>query len=229
MQTATVLDPDDRTNPIAELSAREALLYHGTHSGFRNSIEKHGFSFEFFDRDFGEPIRVIVEACDTLYWKQNGYAAAKSFSDQRLVYFTLVFKRARDYASNLGSERIDGAIKAGEAFCKFARDPAQNKAHADYWRTALEQHGPHDLTEAVVANLSNRELVDRLGDQVENAVLTLKAAMQTGHPVVYAVQFDPAAGEFTREASAGVRLRLVGPERIVARIDYPNGVTPDVF
>ena len=82
MQTFTITDPHDRENPIVELSTADSLMYDGTHSMFCPLIEHQGFCFDGFKIAYGAEIRTIVAACDELYFKPEGYAATKGFSDK---------------------------------------------------------------------------------------------------------------------------------------------------
>lgn len=236
MQTLTINDPRDRENPIVELSTVDSLMYHGTHSMFCPLIEQQGFCFDGFKATYGAEIRAIVAACDELYFKPDGYAAAHGFSDKNWVYFSASFRSARGYALNVGCERIDGALRAANLFLAFARDKHRVELQATYWEGVLKQHGPHLATEQVLANLRNTDLVRKLAEQVETAHSVLNLATRQGHPVVYAVGadrkwvygFDAVKVEDChKEPFGGIRLTAVSADRIVARIEYPNGISPD--
>lgn len=236
MQTFTITDPHNRDNPIVELPAADSLIYHGTHSMFCPLIEQQGFCFDGFKTAYGAEIRTIVAACDELYFKPDGYAAANGFSDKNWVYFSASFRSARGYALNVGCERIDGALRAAKVFLAFARDKRRVELQAAHWEGILKQHGPHLATERVLANLRNADLVRELAEQVENAHSVLGMATTQGHPVVYAVRADRkwvyeedevATKDCHPEPFGGIRLPAVSAERIVARIEYPNGISPD--
>src|SRR5262245_11259040 len=153
MRTFTIADPHNRENPIEALSVADPLMYHGTHSMFSPVIEKQGFCYETFNATFGTEIRTIVAACDELYFKPNGYLGATGFSDRGLVYFSASFRSARGYAVNVGGERIDGALRAGNEFLAFAGDNRRVDRLAARWKTVLREHGPDSATERVLANL----------------------------------------------------------------------------
>lgn len=236
MQTFTITDPHDRENPIVELSTADSPMYHGTHSMFCPLIEQQGFCFDGFEAAYGAEVRTIVAACDELYLRPDGYAAAKGFSDKNLVYFSASFRSARGYALNVGCERIDGALRAANAFLAFAHDKHRVELQAAHWEGVLNQHGPHSATERVLASLRNTDLVRKLAEQVENAHSVLNLLTRQGHPVVYAVRADRkwirGAGAIAtpgchREPFGGIRLAAVSADRIVARIEYPNGISPD--
>jgi hypothetical protein len=236
VHTFTITDPHDRENPLVKLSIVDPLMYHGTHSMFCPLIEQQGFCFDGFDASYGAQIRAIVAACDELYFKPDGYAAAKGFSDKKFVYFSGSFRSARSYAINVGSERIDGALRAGNGFMAFARNKESVERQAAHWENVLKQHGPDFLTERVLSNLRNTDLVRKLMEQVETAHTALTLATKQGHPVVYAVRadrkwvqrFDAVDSEDShREPFGGISLSKVPTDRIVARIDFPNGISPD--
>src|SRR5262245_57894206 len=236
MEAFTITDPHDQENPFVELWTADSLMYHGTHSIFCPLIEQQGFCFDSFEATYGAEIRTIVAACDELYFKPDGYAAAKGFSDKNWVYFSASFRSARGYALNVGGERIDGALRAANAFLAFARDKHRVERQAAHWERVLKQHGPHSATEQVLANLRSTDLARKLTEQVENAHSVLNLATRQGHPVVYAVRADRkwvrgaaagAIGDCHREPFGGINLTEVSADRIVARIEYPNGISPD--
>jgi hypothetical protein len=236
MHTLTITDPHDRENPVLESTA-DSLIYHGTHSMFSHLIEQRGFCFDGFNAAYGAEIRSIVAACDELYFKPDGYAAAKGFSDRQFVYFSASFLSARAYARNIGGERLDGALRAANAFLAFARDKHLVERQAAHWVAVLKQHGrPHAATERVLLNLRSADLVTKLAELVENAHSVLSLATRGGYPVVYAVHDERrrisgtdalATGDFQEESFGGIRLTAVSSDRIVARIEYPNGISPD--
>jgi hypothetical protein len=236
MQMFRITDPDDRENPVTEVSSADSLIYHGTHSTFSPLIEKQGFCFDGFKAAYGAEIRSIVDACDELYFKPDGYATAKGFSDKNCVYFSASFLSARAYALNVGGERLDGALRAAYAFLAFARDKHLVERQAAHWVAVLKQHGPHAATERVLFNLRSTDLVRKLAEQVENAHSVLNLAIRDGYPVVYVVHDQRrwisgtdavAAGDCHEEPFGGIHLTAVSSERIVARIEYPNGISPD--
>lgn len=237
MHTFTITDPDDRENPVVELSTEDSLIYHGTHSMFSPRIEEQGFCLDDFSAAYGAEIRTIVAACDELYFKPDGYAAAKGFSDKNCVYFSASFLSARAYAINVGGERLDGGLRAAEKFLAFARDKHLLERQATHWVAVLKQHGrPHAATERVLFNLRSTGVVRKLAEQVENAHSILSLAIRDGYPVVYAVHDERswisgtdelATGDFHKEPFGGIRLTQVSSDRIFARIEYPNGISPD--
>jgi hypothetical protein len=90
-------------------------------------------------------------------------------------------------------------------------------------------------TEQVLANLRNTDLVRKLAEQVENAHSVLNLATKQGHPVVYAVRADrkwiyeddeEATEDCHLEPFGGISLTAVSADRIMARIEYPNGISP---
>lgn len=236
MQTFTITDPRNVENPIVEISSEVSLIYHGTHSMFSALIEQQGFCFDGFKAAYGAETQTIVAACDELYFKPDGYAAAKGFSDKNWVYFTASFRSARGYALNVGGERIDGALRAANTFLAFARDKHRVERQAAHWERVLKQHGPHPATEEVLANLRSSDLVYKLAEQVENARSILNLATKQGHPVVYAVRADrkwiyeddeEATEDCHMEKFGGISLPAVPADCIVARIEYPHGISPD--
>lgn len=232
MQTLMVTDPCDRQNPSEELSKTIPVMYHGTHSMFCTRIERQGFCFDSFEAMHGKELRTIVAACDDLHLELDGYACAKGFSTASWVYFSASFRAARGYALNAGCERIDGALRAANAFLAVARDKRHVERLVAHWEEILKKHGPHAATERVLANLRNVDLVRRLAEQVANAQVALKAVTSQGHPVIYVVRADEkwlqdchvnALGETVGDT----RLLTVAADRIVARIEYTNGISPE--
>ena len=241
MQVFRITDPDDRENPVAEVSSSDSLIYHGTHSMFSPLIEQQGFCFDSFKSTYGTEIQSIVAACDDLYFKPDGYASAKGFSDKNCVYFSATFLSARAYARNIGGERFDGALRAADAFLAFAWDKKRIEQYAADWTAILKQHGrPHAATERVLFNLQSTDLVRKLAEQVQNANSVLNLGIREGYPVVYAVRDERtwsqrwvsgtnavATGDGHDEPFGGIPLTVVSSDRIVARIEYPNGISQD--
>lgn len=239
MHTFTITDPHDRENPVVE-STTDSLIYHGTHSTFSPLIEKQGFCFDGFKAAYAVEIQSIVAACDELDFKPDGYAPAKGFSDKNCVYFSASFLSARGYALNVGGERLDGALRAADAFLAFARDKQRVELQAAHWVAILKQHGRgHAATERVLFNLQSTDLVRKLAEQVQNAHSVLNLAIREGYPVVYAVRDERrwkqrwvsgadavATGDGDDEPFGGIPLTAVSSDRIVARIEYPNGISP---
>ncbi|MDQ3666512.1 MAG: hypothetical protein M3410_08020 [Acidobacteriota bacterium] len=235
MQIFTISDPNDRENPLIDISG-DSLIYHGTSSVFSQRIEEQGFSFGGFKATCGAEIISIVAACEKLYFKPDGFAAASGFSQKNCVYFSVHFHSARAYALNTGGERMDGAIRAASAFVAFANNRDHIARQAAHWEAVLNQHGPHAPTERALFNLRNSELVRRLAEEVEISRSVLRNALTNGKPVVYAVSADEAwirelstnaIGDWNKEPFGGIKLTDVPANRIVARIDYPNGISPD--
>src|SRR5438067_26201 len=156
MQIFTITDPHNRENPLIDI-LRTPRIYHGTSSAFSPTIEEQGFSFDCFTTTHGSDIKRIIAACEKLYFKPDGFAAASGFSDKNCVYFSLHYLSARAYALNAGGERMAGAIRAANAFLAFANNKDQIARQAAYWEAALNQHGPHASTERVWLNLRNSE------------------------------------------------------------------------
>lgn len=235
IQTFTITDPHDRENPI-DVVLTDSLIYHGTHTMFCPKIEQEGFCFDGFKAAYGAEIKNIVAACEMLYFKPDGYPAASGFSAKNCVYFSVYYKSARAYTLNTGGERLDGAIRAANTFLAFANDKdlvARKEAH---WATVLSQNGPHAETQRVLSCLRDTSVVSGLAQEVENSLSVLKRAVQGGHPVVYAVSADQewirelganAIGDWNKEPFGGIKLSMVPPDRIVARINYTNGISPE--
>lgn len=235
MQIFTINDPHNRENPVIDILG-DSLIYHGTSSVFSQRIEEQGFSFSGFKATCGVEIGSIVAACERLCFKPDGFAAASGFSQKNCVYFSVHFHSARAYAWNTGGERIDGAIRAANAFVAFANNRHHIARLAAHWEAVLNQHGPHPPTEQVLSNLRNSELVRRLAEEVEISRSVLRKALTKGKPVVYAVSADEAwlrelganaIGDWNKEPFGGIKLTDVPANRIVARIEYPNGISPE--
>ena len=131
---------------------------------------------------------------------------------------------------------IEGALRAAPAFLKFARDKHGVERQAAHWEGMLKECGPHLPTETVLANLRNGNLVRSLIERVDNAYSVLEFATRQGHPVVCAIRAGRKwrrgrsareEGDWLREPAAGISLTAVSADQIVARIDYPNGISPD--
>jgi hypothetical protein len=233
MKTFLMSDPDDQTNPFEGLAHGTMLIYHGTNSMFCTPIEQKGLLFDAFDAAFGRNVEEIIAACDKLYVGPDGLASARGFSSKRQVYLSAMFASARGYARNIGGERIDGALRAAHGFLSFVRDSHRVQLQAAHWERVLMQNGPHLETEQVLANLRNADLLGKLADQVEKAHSELHAAISQGFPVVYAVRSDrkwigpheAASAGCHREPFGGVRADEVLPVDLLARVDYPNGIS----
>lgn len=235
MQVFTINDPQNRENPLIDIFGIP-LIYHGTSSAFSARIEEQGFSFDRFKTTYGAEIRSITTACETLYFKPDGFAAASGFSDKNDVYFSVHFPSARAYALNAGGERMDGAIRAANAFLEFVDSRDRIARQAAHWEAVLNQHGSHAPTEEVLSKLRNSHFVRKLAEEVGMSRSVLRSALTDGKPVVYAVSADEAwlrelttnaIGNWNNEPFGGIKLTELPANRIVARIDYPNGISPE--
>ena len=226
MRKFVIENPDDRNNPLqAEASATEPLIYHGTNSTFSPHIEQHGICPHNRDESLGTEIRAIVAGCETLYYKPDGYAAAKGFSQDLGVYCSISFHSARGYARNTGGERIDGALRAEGALLSFINNTSCRERMAAHWEGVLKQHGPHPATERVLANLRDNSLIRQVCEQVEHARSVLVRAVDRGYPVVYAVRADREIADSESEPFGGIRLDSISVALLEARVDYPNGIS----
>jgi hypothetical protein len=107
---------------------------------------------------------------------------------------------------------------------------------AAHWEAVLNLHGSHAPTEQVLSNFRNNDLVRKLAEEVEMSRSVLRTGLIDGKPVVYAVSADEAwirelatntIADWNNEPFGGVKLTKVPADRIVARIDYPNRISPD--
>lgn len=230
-----ITDPYARENPVGELQTKNRLIYHGTHSMFSPSIEQHGFCFECFDTTYRTQVLTIVDACDKFDLHPDGHDTAKGFSEKNWVYFSVSFLSARGYALNVGCERIDGALRAAKTLFAFVEDKNKLQSKVAFLDTVLNQNGHHPATERVLANLRNSDLVRQLADRVQKARFALDLATSQGYPVVYAVHADQdwirgnatSTSDWERETFGGIGLPRVSADRIVVRVEYPNGISPD--
>lgn len=243
MSPFLIEDPNCEDNPFKVHEDRDDIhfvLYHGTSSIFCDDIERIGFCFDNFKREYGESVCAIVDACREIYFLPNGFATAGLITvNEKTVWFTPQFGLARGYASNVGSECIDGAIRAAHGFLAFVRDSNRVGQQADHWRNVLKDR--HDArTQQVLDNLQDSHLIEKLTNQVEKAQVFLKEKIERAFPVVYAVLADFSAHDKTTLAELRHRQRNgdgikdqrgsdFNIKEFVGRADYPNGITPGVF
>ena len=92
MFTFLIEDPNREDNPFKALEERDDTLfvvYHGTSSMFRDGIERIGFCFDNFKREYGEAVCAIVDACNKLCFRPNGFATASLITaNDKTVWFT---------------------------------------------------------------------------------------------------------------------------------------------
>ena len=240
MSLFLIEDPYCEDNPFKVHEARDDVhfvLYHGTSSIFCDDIERIGFCFDNFKREFGEPVCAIVDACKQIHYLPNGFAPASLITvNDKTVWFTPQFSLARRYASNLGSECIDGAIRAANDFLAFVRDSNRVGQRIDHWSNVLKD-GHHAETQRVLDNLQDTQLIEKLSQQVEMAQVFLKGKNERAFPVVYAVLADFSAldkttlSELRRRQRNGIGIQDqrgsdINIKGIVGRVDFPKGITP---
>ena len=243
MFTFLIEDPNCEDNPFTAHEVRDdslLVLYHGTSSTFCDAIERIGFCFDNFKQEYGEAVHAVLGACKKLYFLPDGFATASLINvNDKTVWFTPNFGLARGYASNVGSECIDGALRAGNGFLGFVRDTNRMKRQADHWENVLK-NGHDAETQQVLDNLQDRQLIEQLTQKVEKAQRLLTSKTEGGFPVVYAVLGDFSAFGMTRLAelrrrqregigNADYRSSDVIVKEIVGRANFPNGITPEPF
>jgi len=109
-----------------------------------------------------DSIAAIVDACQKLQIKLDGYAVATGFGHGRKSFFTRSYSSARDYAAAPGGERTDGAMRAARGFLDLVTSPERLQAQQAHWRKVLSEHGPHHETEIVLSHLEDSSLVTEL-------------------------------------------------------------------
>lgn len=232
-------DPSNEHNPFLSHEERNdasIILYHGTSSVFSHDIEQVGFCFDSFKRECGDAVCAIVDACKTLNYLPGGFSTASLITvNNKTVWFTPHYGLARRYASNAGSECIDGALRAAQGFLAFVRDANMVKLQVGHWESVLK--GLHHAeTQQVLDNLRDCQLVENLANEVEKAQMFLLDKTRDGSPVVYAVLGDFSTlskrtlVEFRRRQREGEgipdqRSSEVMVKEIVGRADFPNGIT----
>jgi hypothetical protein len=244
MSPILIEDPNCEDNPFKTHEERDDtlfVLYHGTSSMFCDDIERIGFCYDNFKRKYGFAVCAVVDACNTLYFRPSGFATASLIAvNDKTVWFTPHFGLARSYASNTGSECIDGALRTAHEFLAFVRDSNRVKRQVEHWENVLKDRH-HAETQQVLDNLRDRQLVEELADKVDKAQSFLKDKTSRGFPVVYAVLAGFSTLIKTTLAELRRRQREDGTgiadhansdvilKEIVGRADFPNGITPGPF
>jgi len=244
MSPFLIEDPNSEDNPFKTHEERDdtlLILYHGTSSMFSDDIERIGFCFDNFKRVYGEAVCTVVDACKTIHFLPHGFATANLIAvNDKTLWFTPHFGLARRYASNVGSECIDGALRAAQEFLAFVRDSNRVKCQVDQWENVLKDRH-HAETQQVLDHLRDSQLIETLTIKVEKAHGFLKDKTRKGFPVVYAVIGDFSTRldkaflvEFRRRQLKGSGIPDVPSsdvivKEIVGRADFRNGITPGPF
>jgi len=156
---------------------------------------------------------------------------------EREVFFAPSFWGARAYATDGGGEVVRKTIEDAERFLSICDSPESLQAQIDYWEARLKEYGrPHPPTLAAIAALKDVANLHQHRTAIGLVRSQLVAQRDAGHPVVYAVRVDGSwfGSEWERYSelwkefeSCGGELKCVtatiGPERLVGRVDYPNG------
>jgi hypothetical protein len=181
----------------------------------------------------------------------DGYAVLKAFtlgmdgsySKYKPVSFSGSYWRSRNYAANPAGETVASIVRAVDDFESLIKDGELLKKHKAKLQSDLNRRKYHPTIVTEYQSALNR--LDETGylNQCLKKVRELKEkyeAIAARHsPVVYAVSVEPQSFEKAGSTEwpdipAANRERLieirpkpgvhVSPDRIAARIDFPNGV-----
>jgi len=238
MYTVVVERPADNAYPFSrELFEERSVIYHGTWSTCCPRIESEGLLSGADSLDVWA-LRDINDAHADL-GNEAFFAGFDYFNPftRREVFFTPSFWGARAYATDGGGEVVRKTIEDADRFLRICDNPDTRRELIESRKTALREYGsPHARTEASIVALEDETKLQCLRPIVEKARLALVARRGDGFPVVYAIRADADWFGDTWERhlyhwremeTSGGELKCfgfpIGPERLIARADFPNG------
>lgn len=242
MEVITIEDPEDNHYPLSRETFDDPLvLYHGSWSSWIAHVERRGFAVGNVPFDW-ELVAIIFDArkaigCESMLrlFLGNDYPRQPP---SRNLYFAADFRVARSYAVTKGGEAVDEAIKEAVQFEQVCSTDARwtLKARLD----AALRDGEHALTRAASELLGDEHALNALRMRVRKAKEGLSQATVGGYPIVYAVRverewFDTTWENLPEEGVASIRQNFrckathVPFDRIVARVEYPNGTDEELL
>ncbi|MFC2072401.1 hypothetical protein ACFLUU_06840 [Chloroflexota bacterium] len=232
------------------------VVYHGTSSIHASEIERNGWASNALPYDMRDikAICSIYESLSFQGFSGDGYALLRAFtlgmngnySEDKSASFSGSYWRSRNYSASPGGETMAGVILAVKELEDLITDTEllekhRSKLHHDLSR---RQHYPgHIIAEyrAAERRLNEMEYLNQCLQQVRELKEKYEAIASYHSPVVYAVKVEPQWFEtadskawyeippVARERSAEFRPNPsvhIPLDRIVARIDFSNGVGP---
>ena len=242
MECITINDPNDRSFPLSRaLFENRQVLYHGSWTTYSSTIESEGFVHGALPFDWRH-VATVFRARQAI-----GGSALKMFLGEEYprkppscdLSLITNFWFARAYAMDGGGEVVRMTIEEAQQFeriCTIAQERAALKAH---WEKGLRDCPDHSATKAAVKLLGDDSALQHLCSDVKAAREALVSVTAGGCPVVYAVRVVPGwfgnewanymtdleSGHRTTELRC--RGEVIHPDRLVAKVIYPNGTERD--
>ena len=243
MYTKTITEPIDNSFPFSrELFENPGVVYHGTWSAYAPRIESAGFSG--FDLPFDhKDIETIMLAREL--FGIGSYAGPVFFRDtqpkpREELSLTGSFWHARACATDGGGEVVRIMVKEASDFETLCGDDAKRLALKRHWEEGLKGSPRHAPTLKAVELLGDRDALRAICRNVTQAREAIASTVRGGFPVVYAIsidskwfgeQWEAYLAHWEEGNHAAVELRcsreLVTPDRITAKVMYPNGTDHD--
>lgn len=242
MDTRTVTDLTDRSFPFSPtLFDDPHIVYHGTWSAYSQRIESAGFggALPFEQND----LETIAEAwgkagiCDsytrTVFSNKPGQPRTE-------LSMTGNFWHARAYATDGGGEVVRMVLKDAKDFETLCSKDEKRLALRRRWEEGLKKSPGHTATASAVEFLDDQAALQATSRRVANARQAIELVVHGGFPVVYGISveqtwfgktWDTYLAQWEDGHRAAVELRcsrdLVSPDRIIAKVIYPQGTDPD--
>jgi hypothetical protein len=244
MDTTTIIEPSDRSFPFSRtLFEDRHIVYHGTWSAYAQTIESKGFGGFALPFDHKD-VETIMHA-----WEQVGFPdtyaktvffASRPGGPRMELSLTGNFWHARAYATDGGGEVVRMVVKDAKDFEALCSEDAKRLDLKAHWEKGLKECPNHARTLKAVEFLGDKGALQATCRKVTKARQTIEGVVQGGFPVVYDISSEPQWFGNTWERylarweeghRAAVELRcsrdLVSPDRIIAKVLYPNGTDRD--
>lgn len=234
-----VENPEDTRNPIpVGRRERNLLVYHGTSSMFGSDIEKNGFKMNQIPYGMDD-IETVNKAYRKTGWfgiSGNGYpvigvyttGADGSRIGRKHISFSYQYEVSRNYSRNPGGETIFHLMIAAEEMLRFIEDDSLREEHVTSLRRKIKWpdipirpmvEGQIHASEDASYHRSLKENISYIKEKYE-------ATIENHKPVVYGVSVEPEWFDVP-PCPDDVELKpncAIPPERLLARIDFPQGV-----
>jgi hypothetical protein len=242
METTTITNLTDQSFPFSRAIFEDPhVVYHGTWSTYSQIIESTGFGgalpFEHND------LEVIAEA-----WEKAGILGSYTrtvFSNkpgQPRIELSMTgnFWHARAYATDGGGEVVRMVLKDARDFENLCSKDEERLALQARWERGLKKSPGHIATVSAVEFLGDQAALQATCRRVAKARQSIERVVHGGVPVVYGISverqwfeetWDTYLAQWEDGHRAAVELRcsrdVVSPDRIVAKVLYPNGTDRD--
>lgn len=223
------------------------VIFHGTSLSWTESIEAHGFSFDFHPATFTD-IQRIISIYDRMRWvgaDTGGFCVLNSFShsdyaetDTNPVFFTERSVRALRFATQdfAGGEKLRAIRRSISDLRRYLNDDALRASHVERMQRAFDEMSAMNAPEEILATVRPVRVdltelsrdVESLADLEGASVIPFENFLGGA---VYAVRIDAnSPPSMSYHSSMGIKVwSAISPESIVARMDIPPEFTYNDF